>query len=211
MVNQPTSESGNGQTHGLNRGGTLYDLPVIGPEQGSALDGTVTVRADELVPGRLPPVCVKRGVIATDWQPTRFTTTPRWTLILLLFGVLPYLIAWAMTRLVATGALPVSAEALLAMRRLRTQTVALSAAGIALFVGAALLRIGVLSAVVAMLGLFCFFAAIVLQLVVGPAVTVGGTVFRGPNGILVVLRRVHPGFIEAVHRRHAGDGRPHAP
>lgn len=173
--------------------------------QNSQLDDTVTVRVEDLAPGRLPPICAKRGVIATDWQRARFSTTPRWTLILLFFGVFPFFIAWYMTRVVGEGLLPVSSDALHAMRRLRAQTYGFCAAGISVFLLAAALRIGAVSAVATVLGLICLFAALLLQLLVGPGVTVGGTVSRGADGPVVVLSRVHPGFVDAVHRRQCDD------
>jgi hypothetical protein len=73
------------------------------------------------------------------------------------------------------------------------------------FCAAALQSIGALSAAAAVLGVLCLFAAVILQLVVGPGVTVGGTVFRLADGPIVVLTRVHPSFVEAVRRRQSGE------
>jgi hypothetical protein len=174
--------------------------------QSAQLDDTVVVRAEDLAPGRVPPVCVKRGVIATDWTRVRFSTTPRWILMLLLFGLFPFVIAWYMTRVVAEGVLPVSAEALRGMRRLRVRTYGFCAAGIALFICAAALQaIGALSGAAAVLGILCLLAAVGWQLVVGPGVTVGATVVRDLDGPIVVLTRVHPGFVDAVRRRRSAE------
>lgn len=146
------------------------------------------MRAEELQPGRLPPVCVKRGVIATDWQGMRFTTTPRWLALLLLAGFVPFLIAYVMTRLRVAGSLPMSAEALQAFRQLRRRTLALSGLGLVLLVAALLVlpvaipQSQTATLAIALLALLCLAGAMGLQLVVGPGVTVGATVFADPRG-----------------------------
>ena len=166
-------------------------------------DAIVAVRAVDLAPGRMPPVCVKTGRIATDWQRVRFQSTPRWIYILILFSVVPFIIAWFMTRQVAVGAVPVAADISDRARRLRRQTLVVWGAAIVLLFLSTVLPVDALRTGAVALAFVCLLAVVGLQLAVAPGVSVGGDVRRGGDGTVVVLRRVHPGFVAAVRRRQS--------
>jgi hypothetical protein len=53
----------------------------------------VDARVSDLERGTLPPVCTKTGVPTDGYTKIRFSSAPAWTWILLLFGILPFLIA----------------------------------------------------------------------------------------------------------------------
>ena len=166
-------------------------------------DEIVAVRAGDLAPGRMPPVCVKTGRIATDWRRVRFQTTPRWIYVLIPFGVAPFIVAWLMTRQVAGGVVPVAAAIDDRAKRLRRQTLVLSGASIVLLFLSAVLPVGVLRSGAVVLAVLGLLGVVALQLAVAPRVSVGGDVHRAVDGTLVVLRRVHPGFVAAVRRRQS--------
>jgi hypothetical protein len=67
--------------------------------------------------GDLPPICVKTGETTRDTLRRSFTVVPGWTSgILILFGVLPWLMARAFTGVTVHAVLPMSEPA---YRRLR--------------------------------------------------------------------------------------------
>jgi hypothetical protein len=74
-------------------------------------------RVQDLEAGRLPHVCAKTGEAADGSAGVEFSSSPGWTLILLLFGILPFLIAEHFSRVRVVGLVPMSDVAL---RRLRT-------------------------------------------------------------------------------------------
>jgi hypothetical protein len=74
-------------------------------------------RVQDLEAGRLPHVCAKTGEAADGSARVEFSSSPGWTLILLLFGILPFLIAEHFSRVRVVGLVPMSDVAL---RRLRT-------------------------------------------------------------------------------------------
>ncbi|MDP9185128.1 MAG: hypothetical protein M3O29_05620, partial [Actinomycetota bacterium] len=67
---------------------------------------------EDLVDGHLPPVCAKTGGPADGFATIVFTSTPGWTWILLLFGILPFLIARYFSSVRIVGLVPMSDVAL---------------------------------------------------------------------------------------------------
>ena len=53
-------------------------------------------------------MCAKTGEAADDYVPIEFTSTPGWTWILLLFGIIPFLIARAFSTVRVVGLVPFS-------------------------------------------------------------------------------------------------------
>jgi hypothetical protein len=74
---------------------------------------------EDLQRGTLPPVCAKTGRLADGFATVTFVATPSWTWILLLFGILPFLIARYFARVKVVGHVPMSERAL---RRAWTHT-----------------------------------------------------------------------------------------
>lgn len=73
---------------------------------------TAFASIEDLRTGSLPPVCAKTGEAADGVARLEFTTTPSWTWILLLFGILPFLIARGFSRVRVNGLVPMSDSAL---------------------------------------------------------------------------------------------------
>lgn len=141
--------------------------------------------------GVLPAVCVLTGQPAQRYQRVTFTYVPGWTWVLLLFGIIPCLIARWFTAEKIPTALPISERARRDYRRRRDLTMATVVAGIALVIvggasqvpGIALAGLGLLLlAALAMLVLGLWFIA------VEPA----------PDPEFLVIRRAHPRFAAAV-------------
>lgn len=100
----------------------------------------VLVRREIFERGQFPPVCCKTGERAEFYDRFEFSNTPSWTWILLLFGVLPFLIATAFATQRFSGVLPISQRA---RRRIRTARRSSWVLGlVAIFVGAASLVAG---------------------------------------------------------------------
>lgn len=67
---------------------------------------------EDLELGTLPPVCAKTGDTADGFATLEFTSTPSWTWILLLFGIIPFLIAQYFSRSRVLARVPMSNRAL---------------------------------------------------------------------------------------------------
>lgn len=87
----------------------------------------------------LPHVCVLSGREADGTTSFRLARTPGWTYVLLLFGILPFIVAMFFATERITIHLPVEREALAAVRRRRHRAIAAVVIGVA---------VGVVSAVV---------------------------------------------------------------
>jgi membrane-bound ClpP family serine protease len=171
----------------------------------------VTIWASQMRPGGLPAVCVKTGQPADRWVRRSFSTAPRWTYWLLLAGVLvlgviPYLIVRAVVSVKATGQLPFT-------RTVASRLVAFTVGGLAaLLVGIILFVVGAAanSGAVAVLGVLLFFLGLVLLVASGRmsprAVVRKQNEF--PNDRVVVLRKVHPKFAEAVSAQQRAGQQP---
>ena len=68
----------------------------------------VAVTVEDLEAGTLPGVCAKTGEQADGFATIEFTSTPQWTWILLLFGILPFVIARAFSKVRVVGLVPMS-------------------------------------------------------------------------------------------------------
>jgi hypothetical protein len=161
----------------------------------------VTIWASQMRPGGLPAVCVKTGQPADRWMKRRYATAPRWTLVLLLagvvlVGVLPYLIVRAIVSVKATGQLPFAAPVASRLRIFTIGGLVGLLAGIVLLVGGASANSGA----VAILGLLLFVLGLVLVIAAGTMAPRAEVRIQPgvPNDRVVVLKRVHPNFAQAV-------------
>lgn len=71
----------------------------------------ILVRRRTFEHGEFPPVCCKTGERADVYDSFEFSDTPSWAWILLLFGILPFLIATAFVTERFSGVLPMSQRA----------------------------------------------------------------------------------------------------
>ena len=67
---------------------------------------------EDLESGHLPPLCAKTGEPADGFAKVVSNSTPSWTWILLLFGILPFLIVHYFTTVRIVGLVPMSDVAL---------------------------------------------------------------------------------------------------
>ncbi len=142
---------------------------------------------------QLPEVCARTGLLARNRYGVSATYTPRWTLWLAPFGLLPYVVAAALTRTTIEGALPLNQSAARRLSVGRFVTVA----GVAIGVCLALLALAISSlstAIAATLftavGVGAFF--VLRQLSVRATLSADGT--------QVTLRHVHDDFVTAVQK-----------
>ena len=121
--------------------------------------------------GTLPSVCAKTGEVAEGFTSITVTSTPSWTWILLLFGILPFLIAQAFSSTRIVGLVPMSE---VAMRR--THAFTWTYRGF-LVIGAAVLAVGLATdSTVLVLGVGILGAAILFTCI--------GWLFVWPTGRL---------------------------
>jgi hypothetical protein len=175
----------------------------------------VTIWASQMRPGGLPAICVKSGQPADRWVKRRYATAPRWTLVLLLagvilVGVLPYLVVRAIVSVKATGQLPFAGPVAGRLKLFSIGGLVGLLAGIVLFVGGASANSGA----AAILGLLLFVLG--LGLLIAAAAMGPQAVVRIQPGVpsdrLVVLKRVHPDFAQAVlAQQQAAAQQPAAP
>jgi hypothetical protein len=151
---------------------------------------------EDLKAGNLPRVCAKTGEPADGYATLEFRSTPGWTWILLLFGILPFLIAHAFATVRFTGILPMSDRALERAQSFRWTYRVIFALAVVEVVAALLFG----SEVLAWAGAAVFFGGL-LYFVIGAVVV-------WPNGRVigdwVSLSFVHPRFAEAVDRWYGG-------
>jgi hypothetical protein len=76
-----------------------------------------TASVEDLESGHLPNVCAKTGLHADGFTTVRFSKIPAWTIILLFFGVWPFLIALYFAPRRIDGLVPMSDLALGRIRR----------------------------------------------------------------------------------------------
>lgn len=141
--------------------------------------------------GNLPPVCAKTGEAADGSATIEFTSTPSWTWILLLFGILPFLIARYFATVRVLGLVPMSDVAL---RRARSFT--WTYRGFLLLGGLVLVLGFFTNSTVALIGVGTLIAAILFTLVGWPFVWPTGQV----SGEWVVLSFVDERFAAALDR-----------
>jgi O-antigen ligase len=154
----------------------------------------VAIREADFTDGRLPSVCVKTGARADRVLVMYLRSLPRWTYLLLLCGVVPFVIVWAFTRSTSRGVVPIADEPLQRIRRARATAVALFVLAMVLLVGGA--RVAALG----FASLLALLAVLVVLLVWIPLLGIRGAIVvdeRHP-GRVIVLSRVHPAFRRAV-------------
>jgi len=148
---------------------------------------------EDVEDGNLPRVCVKTGEPADGFTTLRFVSSPGWTWILLLFGILPFLIARYFAARRIEGQIPMSD---IAIRRTQaftwTYRIFFVAAVLLLAIGWLLAEDD--GATVALIGLSTLVVTIAFYAI--------GWVFVFPTGQVsdefVTLSFVHKRFAEAV-------------
>lgn len=114
---------------------------------------------EDLKAGRLPPVCAKTGEAANDFAKIEFASTAGWKLILLLFGIIPFLIAQAFSTVRVVGLVPMSDVALRRARVFNWASLGFLLSGLVLVVGFA-----TTDSTVILVGLAMLVAAILFML-----------------------------------------------
>lgn len=152
---------------------------------------SVWVSGEDLRTGRLPAVCALTGQPAEGTVPVRLAWLPRWTWILLLFGVLPFLVASYFAMRYVEGALPVVQAAVSTYHRRRRAARALAVTGVVLLAGSVALEVVPL----AWVGGVCLVGSLAAL----AAALRGFVRARSDHGdARVLLSGVHPAFVEAV-------------
>jgi hypothetical protein len=177
-------------------------VPIVHNPSGMNGGNTeVTIWAGQMRQGGLPAICVKTGQPADTWVRRRFSTAPGWTNVLLVLcvlvlGILLYVVVRAIVSVKATGELPFA-------RAVATRLRIFSSGGLIAVLLSVVGIVGGLAAnsgVVTLLGVLLFVAGLVLLIAAGtmtPRAEV--RVAPGsPNDRIVVLKRVHPAFAQAV-------------
>lgn len=142
--------------------------------------------------GTVPSICVKSGVATDRWVQTTFRLVPGWTWWLILFGVLPFLVARFLAGESLEARLPFDAEVDDRLRRLRLL------AGGAGVVGIALLLLGVADAPALVWGGSLVIVGAAVALAAASAGWVG--VAAGKTRDEVLLTRLHPTFAYELGR-----------
>jgi cytochrome bd-type quinol oxidase subunit 2 len=151
----------------------------------------VWVELDRFERGDFPDVCAKTGEAAEYLGRVEATRTPEWPCLLLLFGILPYLIAAWFSTDRTEGDVPLSARAVRRLQRLAWVRRPVGLLALGLVIAGVLLE----SAGVTVAGFGLLIAYMVL-LVVGAVWSVGGRLDRQAGA--VQLTGVHDRFKEAV-------------
>ena len=144
----------------------------------------VEVAVSDLERRYLPPVCVKTGGPADVGVAKTFVWVPGWTWILILFGIIPFLIARYFTARRVTLELPATSEVDRRRRNANVTTVLLCAGAIGLLVYSSAQQILVLYWLVGAL----FVGTLVYRSVELYAHWIGGYLLEET----LVLSRVHP-------------------
>jgi len=153
----------------------------------------VNARVSDLERGTLPPVCAKTGAPTDGYTKIRFSSAPSWTWILLLFGILPFLIAQYFATVHVEGIVPMSDVAqrrVTAFNRLFIGLVALGV--VVIVVGWALDT----EATVILVGLAMLIAAVIAMFLALPFVLPSGAVM----GEWVQLSFVNERFVAELDR-----------
>jgi hypothetical protein len=153
----------------------------------------IVVPAEDFWHGRFPEVCVLTGRPADRLVSVRFSHSPMWPWLLVPFGVLPALLAFAFTSTRLSGALPMTKPAIEEHRRRKRNGHVAGVLSLLLVLGAALLSEWPLAAA----GLVGLLLAVGIYLVADLRFVSGRPQDHGRQ---VVLQRVHEGFAAAVAR-----------
>jgi hypothetical protein len=152
----------------------------------------VAVTVEDLEAGTLPGICAKTGEQADGFATIEFTSTPQWTWILLLFGILPFVIARAFSKVRVVGLVPMSDAALRRARLFTWAYAGLFVLGIVLIVFAVALR----STTPAAIGVLMLVAALLVMVIGWPIVWPMGKL----NEDVVWLWSVDRRFVDVVDR-----------
>jgi hypothetical protein len=138
--------------------------------------------------GELPSLCVKTGEPTETTRQQDFADIPGWTLLLIFWGLIPFLIAAGFARRKITVALPASEETL---RRVRSVDFG-AVAGLVVAIGF------LVTALVSQEALFAWAGiAVALATLLGAALVRGVVWITGRlDGELLWLYGVHPRFAE---------------
>lgn len=154
----------------------------------------ILVRRGMFERGEFPPVCCKSGAHGDVYSAWEFSHMPRWTYVLILFGILPFLVASAFATVRLRGVLPISTPV---QGRLKTARRWVWAFGI----GAVVLGIvGMASSSPAALAPAAI--ALVAWLATVACVWVWSPNARLDADDVVELTNVHRGFVEAIRSAH---------
>jgi hypothetical protein len=153
----------------------------------------VAARVGDIEDGTLPPVCAKTGAPADGYSRFEALSAPGWTWILLLFGILPFLIARYFSTVRVVGLIPLSDAARRRIGMFNRLVVGLLVASLAVIAMGFVLDT---NRDVVVLGLAMLVAAILVMLFGRPFVLPDGTVERE----WVTLAYVHPRFADEVDR-----------
>jgi hypothetical protein len=151
----------------------------------------VRVTTERFQAGDLPAVCAKTGKSADGWLELEAIRLPGWSLLLLLFGGLPALIALMFAAEQVTGLVPLSARADQWVRRSR------SIRWVLLVVGLVVVCVGLTSGAGTVLELaFALLVGAVVVYFLEVFWLVGGRL--STDGTQVVLSRIHRTFRSAL-------------
>ena len=178
----------------------------------------IQIWASQLAANDFPPVCAMTGRPAETWRKFRFATPPDWAYALLALvvlggiGIIAYAIVIASISRRATGYLPLTRRSRFLLNLYIWGTVALLPIFLVLLIAGIVLSantddqaLGIIGGtmIAASVVLFvAFLVLVVLRRWVGP----GAKVMEPPLGYNdnpVELRRVHPGFVAAIHQLQA--------
>jgi hypothetical protein len=158
----------------------------------------VRVRATEVEDGTLPPICVVTGEPAgCDWN-VRYVSPAGWLVVLLFFGVLPYLLARTITQIEVRGRVPISEAGIALVRSRRRMRWSGALGALALAVLGVVVGVAADSWAIALSALVIAFA-VWLVTAIRWMMPVSGEV--EPSGRWVRLTGAHAAFARAIALR----------
>jgi hypothetical protein len=157
----------------------------------------VAVSRQRFRSGSFPAICAKTGAPADGLVAVTATSNPGWTWILLLFGVIPFLIARAFARVRVRGSVPMSAAALHRVTVAFRVTLGLGGAAIVLVAIAVIFQ----SSVAAVVGVSLLVACLLSAIVQTVALSVGASV--STDGEEITLYRCNRDFVAALRGTRA--------
>lgn len=126
----------------------------------------ITVAYEAVQRGQFPPLCCKTGVHTDNYVRWRFVYSPRWTWVLLPFGIIPFIIARMFVTEEFDGVLPMSPKVVRRLNRLRLLTPIAGLLGIAGIVGGALVAttgLAVAGVVLLAIAALCLLAGTIMS------------------------------------------------
>jgi hypothetical protein len=162
----------------------------------------VAARVSDLEGGSLPPVCAKTGVPTDGHTTIRFSSAPSWTWILLLFGILPFLIAQFFATVRIEAIVPMSEVAQRRVTVFNRLSIGLIALNLVVIVAGFVLD----TQTAILVGLAMLLAVVVVMLLAVPFVLPSGQV----SGEWVQLSAVHERFAAEVDRFYGHSAAPTA-